>query len=97
MFSPSELIEITCVLRRKQEAPEAELLPRLTHQQLAEMHGADHADMEALEYFASERGFSIVKADPGARSVVIAGKRDELKAAFNSYMDERLSGYSGLR
>ncbi len=97
MSSPSELSHITCVLRRKHEAPGAEQQqPRVSHEELEKLHGADPADIEALERFASERGFSIVKSDAAARSITIAGRHNELSAAFESTLDGRIVAVLGF-
>src|SRR6476469_7962521 len=43
-----QTLEITCVLRRRREVS-AGLELKLSHEELAELHGADPADVEAVE------------------------------------------------
>ena len=66
--SADEILQITLVLRRKGEEPKAPTR-RLTYQHFEKIHSADEADFEAVERFASEHGFSIVRRDGAARSV----------------------------
>jgi kumamolisin len=86
--SPDEVIQITCILRRKDDAPKTQP-GRLSHQQFERVQGADPADVEAVELFASKHGFSIVRNDPSARSITLAGKFAAVAEAFGADVDLR--------
>lgn len=83
--SMNERLEVTLVLRRKQEAPHPWALDAyLSHDELAALHGADAQDIEAVEAFCSERHFSITHLDAGARTVVISGGFGDITSAFGA-------------
>jgi kumamolisin len=80
---PDEIIQLTLILRRRGAAPDPDVLGRhLSHHELAEMHGADPADIEAVEGFVGERGFSISSIHAAARAIVVGGRRGDLANAF---------------
>jgi kumamolisin len=83
-----ESLEITCILRRKDGAPKTPA-GRLSHQQFERVQGTDPADIEAVERFANEHDFSIVRNNPAARSVTLAGKFGALAEAFGADVDLR--------
>jgi kumamolisin len=86
--SADEVLQITCILRRRDDAPKTPA-GRLSHQQFERIQGADPADIEVVERFASEHGFSIVRSDPAARSIMLAGKFAPLAEAFGADVDLR--------
>lgn len=86
--SPDEILQITLVLRRKDDAPNTPL-GRLSHQQFEKVQGAEPGDIEAVEQFAHEQGFSIVRTDASARSVTLAGKFSAMANAFGADVDLR--------
>lgn len=78
-----ELISLTLILRRRAEAPQPDRFGRhLSHDELAELYGADPVDIQAVKEFASAHGFSIVSINHAARSVVISGWLSKLADAF---------------
>jgi len=89
--SPDEILQITCILRRRNETPDTPL-GRVSHQQFERMHGADPADAGALECFANEHGFSVVRIDLAARAITLAGKYSAFADAFGADMDIRRLG-----
>ncbi len=90
----NEILQLTLILRRKNPAPvEDEMERHLSHQELAESYGADGADIEAVEAFASENDFSVVSVNPAARSVTISGTFAALQAAFEA--DVEMRSYCG--
>jgi kumamolisin len=99
---PDELITLTLILRRRCEAPDPDTIGRyLSHGELAEMHGADPVDIQAVENFASEHGFSIVSIHAAARTVVLGGRRGDLAKAFAAgvscpQLDGRIIAIVGL-
>ncbi len=86
----NENIQITLVLRRKQDAPAGESIKKhLSQEEFAAIHGADLDDMEAVEAFAREHQLSIARVHPGARTVQITGQLSKLAELFRA--DVRLS------
>ncbi len=86
----NEDIQITLVLRRKQNAPTAESIKEhLSHEELATVHGADVDDIAAVESFAREHQLSVTRVHQGARTIQIAGKLGKLADLFRA--DVRLS------
>jgi kumamolisin len=85
---PEALLHITCILRRKDVAPKTPSA-RLTHETFEKRHGADETDIEAVEQFATEHGFSIARVDRMGRSVTLAGKFAALAEAFGADVDLR--------
>lgn len=84
-INPDEMIQLSLVLQRRSAAPEPDTLNRhLSHQELAEMHGADPADIQAVEDFASAHGFSVVAVHPPSRIVRIGGRLEDLANAFHA-------------
>ncbi len=72
--SPTEPIEITLVLRRKEAAPDPHRLSRhLTHEELASRHGAVKDDISAVERFATRHHLSIGRIDEVSRTVRLRG------------------------
>ena len=88
-LAAEEIIFITLVLKRRQEAPELPGEQHLSHAELAASYGADLDDIEAVEAFASEHHFSIVNLNPAARTVTISGTISELAAAFGADVELR--------
>lgn len=86
--SPDEVIQITLILRRKENAPNT-AAGRLSHQRFENVQGAQAEDVEAVEHFASEHSFSIVHSNPSARSITLAGKFSEIANAFGADVDLR--------
>ena len=77
------------MLRRKTEATQPSSHAQLSHEQLADLHGAEREDIEAVEQFAVENGLSVVKADAGSRSVTLRGPLAALAAAFGADVELR--------
>jgi len=91
-----QTLEITCVLRRRSEAIHAPEL-KLSHEDLSRFHGADPFDVEAVESFAANHDFSIVRTDAGARTITLAGPLDSLANAFGAQMEMRQVGERVIR
>jgi kumamolisin len=83
---PDRRIEVTVVLRRRsgeEPAPAPQEAP-LDREAFAERYGADPADIEAVESFASDHGLDVVQSSIERRSVVLAGTIADLSAAFGA-------------
>lgn len=76
-------LEITCVLCRRNEVSGVSEL-KLSHEELTRMHGADPADIEAVEAFAAIHRLSVVRVNAGARTIVLAGTPALLSTAFGT-------------
>jgi kumamolisin len=87
---PNEIIQVTLSLRRRSAVSEPSLLDRpLTHAELAEAHGADPADIAAIEAFAAQSGLSVLSTNVAARSVTLSGPLCIMTSAFGA--DVRMS------
>lgn len=96
--APDEIIQISLVLRRRESAPDPSALGRhLSHSQLSDLHGADPADIQAVESFAAENGFTIVRLKSAARSITLAGPFAALATAFGADVDLRCIGNKTMR
>jgi kumamolisin len=91
-----QALEIILVLRRRKEAPNVPEL-KLSHEDFKELHGADPADIEAVESFAAIHDFSIARMDAGARTITLAGPLDSLAKAFGAEMELRQVGERVIR
>jgi kumamolisin len=86
-----EMLQIACILRRRDVAPKTPL-GRVSHQQFERFHGSDPADVKAVENFANEHGFSVVRIERAARCVTLSGKFSALAQAFAADVDLRQIG-----
>jgi kumamolisin len=85
-----ETIELTLILCRRDQAPEPHLEgAALTQASLENHHGADPADIAAVEAFVAEHDFLITRVHPAARSVGIAGPLGRLAEAFGADLELR--------
>lgn len=94
--SPDEILQITCILKRNRDTSESPAA-RVAHQQFERMHGADAADIAAVETFANEHGLSVVRIDHAARAITLAGKFSALAEAFGADVDIRRVGEHTFR
>ena len=94
----NEIIQVTLILRRRNEAPHpAQLHRHLTHAELAELHGADPADILAVEAFAAEHHLSIARIHPASRTVVLTGPLGQLAELFGADLEVRQVGDKKFR
>ena len=85
-----EIIQLSLILRRRGSAPDpGSIASHFSHSQLSELHGADPADMEAVEAFASEQGFTVVRRHAAARAITLSGSLADMAAAFGANVDLR--------
>ncbi len=89
-LTPDKNIQITLLLRRKQEPPCADSIDaRFSRVEFADVHGADPADIEAVKQFASEHQLNVARVHLASRCVTIAGPLEKLAGLFCA--DVRLS------
>lgn len=55
----------------------------LTHEQLAEQHGASKEDIDKVEAFAQQHDLFVVHRNAAARTIELRGKLADLRAAFH--------------
>jgi kumamolisin len=56
----------------------------LTHEQLAEQHGASNKDLDKVEAFAQQHDLFVVHRSAAARTIELRGKLADLRAAFHA-------------
>lgn len=96
--APDEPIQVTIVLRRRAPAaPNAAISNHLSHDELAEMHGADPADIAAVEAFATNRGLAVTEVDQAARLLRVSGPLKEMAEAFGAELELRRIGARTFR
>ena len=94
--APDEILTIKLILRRRRAAT-ALLENHLSHEQLAENHGADPADVATIEAFASEHHLSIAGVNPASRAIALTGTFGALSAAFGADVEIRRTGDKTMR
>jgi kumamolisin len=82
-------IEVTIIVRPRAggEHPSMESNggpPRMTRQEYEAQHGADPADMEKIEQFATEHGLEVVDTSVARRTVVLGGTIEAMTKAFQT-------------
>lgn len=91
---PNENVRITLYLRRRSEIELTEGPHKnVSHAELEDAHGADPADIRAVEAFAAEHHLSIAGIHAGARTVVLGGRLSTMASAFGANL--RLSTIEG--
>ncbi|HXF27046.1 MAG TPA: protease pro-enzyme activation domain-containing protein, partial [Bryobacteraceae bacterium] len=78
-------MKITVVLRRRAPLPppSATAAPPLSREEFAQTYGADPADIQKVEEFASANGLTVASTDVGRRTVVLSGTAGVMKKAFD--------------
>lgn len=84
---PATPIEVQVLVRPKEAFPTGAELgawrrPPLSHDELAEKHGAAPEDLALVEKFAAANGLQIRESNPRSRIVRLSGTPAELAAAF---------------
>jgi kumamolisin len=79
---PSDLIEVTLVLRRRAKLPPPTRI--LTREEFARRYGADPVDVERVEQFAAQNDLTVVEIDLARRSVVLSGTVANMNEAFGT-------------
>jgi kumamolisin len=88
-LDPNETMQVTIILRsrasKQNERAIAELVDRgerLSREEYAARYGADPADVEKIEAFASTNGLSVAKVNLAAQSVTLIGTSHAFASAF---------------
>ena len=88
--APDEILTVSLVLRRRESAADHEPLEyRVSHDDLAKVHGADPADIYAVEAFASEHQLEVVSINAASRVIAISGTLAAASAAFDADIELR--------
>lgn len=105
---PQQEAEITVYLKSKKSGAEIEsyvdklseepIAERkyLSRQELSEWKGASSEDIK-VEIFAAQYRLSVVKCDPGARTMFLRGKLGDLQQAFGVELKWYLAGGNSFR
>ena len=90
---PNEPIEVTVMLRRKDEAAFRALMKKIdagqappvpvSREEFAEHFGASKTDIDAVRQFASHHSLTVVRAEAATRSVVLRGTVAQFENAFD--------------
>jgi kumamolisin len=102
---PSVEFRVTVTVRRRNELPSLEeqgkRKPRertyMTHQEHAENHGADPADVAKVEAFAVENGLRVVNTNAVQRTVILSGTAEAYGKAFGVDLKMYKSGEVAYR
>jgi kumamolisin len=81
---PNRIASVTVTLKRRGPDPDPDVI--VSHEEFAERYGADPADIERVEDFASEHGLDVVEADAARRIVVVQGRLEDLSKAFDTHL-----------
>ena len=80
---PKEIIDVTVVLRRRNELP-APGSARVSREEFVHLYGADPADVERIQQFAEGNDLTVIQIDLARRSIVLAGTIGNVNEAFGT-------------
>ncbi|SAL17984.1 peptidase S53 propeptide [Caballeronia udeis] len=90
--NPDEKIEVVVMLRRQNEDAFRQLMQKInsgaadavpvSREEFSKRFGASASDVARTEAFAKAHGLTVVRADPGARSVVLSGTIAQFSTVF---------------
>jgi kumamolisin len=80
---PNSSISVTLMLRRRHELP-ADGEVRVSREAFGDKYGADPADLEAIEQFASDNDLTVGGVDLARRRVVLSGTVANMNEAFGT-------------
>ncbi|OXC73402.1 Kumamolysin [Caballeronia sordidicola] len=81
---PSEVIEVSVILRRANPIDVSRRRSVLTREQLTERHGAQDNDVQAVSAFAASNSLSVVKVSQGTRTIRLSGTVGQFANAFDT-------------
>jgi kumamolisin len=99
----TEEISVTVYLRPRADTDwvdqEARLAPaqrrRLSREEWVGQHGAEPADIEAVERFASAHGLTVTEVDSARRAIRLEGTLNDVAAAFGAQLEGRYDAGDG--
>jgi kumamolisin len=84
---PDRRIQVTLTLRRRGGSEPSESMDTgLDRDTFAQRYGADPADIEAIEDFATDHGLDVVQTSIPRRTVILAGRIADMSAAFGAQL-----------
>jgi kumamolisin len=81
---PTDVVEVTLVLRRRRRLPELAHHAPISREAFAERYGASPADVERVEAFADQFDLTIMDVDLGRRIVALSGPVAAVNEAFGT-------------
>jgi kumamolisin len=81
---PYEEVNVTIVVRRRNAELPPPGSPSLPRDEFAALYGADPADVERIEQFASQYDLTVGQIDLARRSIAVAGKVADMNEAFGT-------------
>jgi kumamolisin len=95
---PGERLEVTLVLRHRQQEQLQERVRKiaagdkserhLTHEEYDQQFGADSTDIQAVKQFANQHGLAVVDEHAGRRHVVLSGTVAQFNDAFGVELEQ---------
>ena len=83
--SGDQVVQVTMILRRRHDAPATHLSStELSHDEFTDKHGANPADVCAVEQFATQYNLSVENVNPAARSITLTGPLSAFVTAFKA-------------
>ena len=81
---PNQRVEVSLIVRprRSLHELEARLDQPMTREEFAANFGANPADLDAVEKFATSHHLEVVESSPARRTVRVAGRAEDVSAAF---------------
>ncbi|MBV8551184.1 MAG: S8 family serine peptidase [Acidobacteriaceae bacterium] len=95
--APDEVIHVNLVVRRRNPVPDVALHQQLSRDRFALAHGADPADIQVVEDFASAHRLAIRRIHPASRVITLTGRLSELIAIFGASVEMRRMGANTFR
>lgn len=96
----ADLVEVSVYLRPRTalprhaalDGPSLRRLPRLSHAELGERHGAELSDVAAVRRFAARHRLRIIDVHAGRRRVCLAGSARAMERAFDTELHQARLG-----
>lgn len=96
---PAQPVQVTLVLRRREELPEDLVLGSRTisRDELATRYGADPADVERVRAAVAAAGAEVTGVDPASRRVTVTAPVGALSTLFGATLEEVATGEGATR
>lgn len=84
--NPGDLMSVTIMLKRRDREAHPPLHERISHAQFADQFGADPADIQKIQAFATTFNLTVVETSIARRSVVLTGTVANMNEAFGTQL-----------
>jgi kumamolisin len=84
---PSRRIEVTVILRRREQLPQT-LTEPMSREELAARHGASTEDLDLAASTFTQLGADVLEADIASRRIRLGGTVDQLNRIFGTSLEE---------